>query len=187
MINTQLLNGQESERKSKDVFSKTLQASAFDTPLGPMQVIADDEALYLLEFFDRRGLEEEIERLKKKIQLPIVPGKPHPAQQIKAELAGYFSGKILEFKTPLFLIGSPFQKQVWRELQKIPQGETRTYTEIATAIQRPSAIRAVGSANGANQFAIVIPCHRVINLNGNLGGYGAGLKRKEWLLNHERK
>ncbi len=164
-----------------------LKASWIETPLGPMLAIANDQALYLIEFVDRKGLEKEIERLRKKTKLPIVPGKPNPINQIEDELEEYFSSKIQEFKTPLFLLGSPFQKRVWEELQKIPKGETRSYAEIAKAIGKPSAFRAVALANGANQFAIMIPCHRVINSNGNLGGYGGGIKRKEWLLNHERK
>lgn len=164
-----------------------LNTSWIDTPLGPMLAVGDDRALYLLEFIDRRGLEKEIERLRKKTKLPIVPGRPNPIKQIEDELEEYFSGRIQEFKTPLFLLGSPFQKSVWEELQKIPRGETRSYAEIAKAIGKPSAFRAVALANGANQFAIVIPCHRVINSNGDLGGYGGGIKRKEWLLKHERK
>ncbi len=172
---------------SKSENHKALKASWIDTPLGPMLVVADDEVLYLLEFVDRRGLEKEIERLKNKTKLPIIPGKTNSAKQVEVELEGYFSGKIQEFKTPLLLIGSPFQKKVWEELQKIPKGETRSYSEIAKVIGKPSAFRAVASANGANQFAIVIPCHRVINSNGGLSGYGGGIKRKEWLLKHERK
>lgn len=200
VIDAQLSSGYESGSGFRDAFSrimgappsksenhKVLKASWIDTPLGPMLVVADDEMLYLLEFVDRRGLEKEIERLRKKTKLPIIPGKTNPAKQIEVELEGYFSGKIQEFKTPLLLIGSPFQKRVWEELQKIPRGETRSYAEIAAAIGKPSAFRAVALANGANQFAIVIPCHRVINSNGDLGGYGGGIKRKEWLLKHERK
>jgi len=200
VIDAQLSSGYESGSGFRDAFSKimgappskgenhkTLKACWIDTPLGPMLAVADDEALYLLEFVERRGLEKEIERLRKKMKLPIIPGKPNPAKQIETELEAYFSGKIQEFKTPLFLIGSPFQKRVWEELQKIPRGDTRSYAEIAKAIGKPSAFRAVALANGANQIAIVIPCHRVINSNGDLGGYGGGIKRKEWLLKHERK
>ena len=171
---------------SKSENREALKASWIDAPLGPMLALADDEAIYLLEFVNRRGVEKEIERLRKKTKLPIIFGKPNPAKQIEAELEGYFSGKIREFKTPLLLIGSPFQKRVWEELQKIPSGETRSYAEIAAAIGKPSASRAVGLANGANQIAIAIPCHRVINSNGDLGGYGGGVKRKEWLLKHEK-
>jgi AraC family transcriptional regulator of adaptative response/methylated-DNA-[protein]-cysteine methyltransferase len=97
----------------------------------------------------------------------------------------YFSGVNHEFITPLALLGSPFQVQVWEELIRIPKGETRSYAQLASAIGRPSAYRAVARANGANQIAIVIPCHRVINSSGELGGYGGGIKRKQWLLDHE--
>ena len=152
-----------------------------------MIAVADDDSLYLLEFVDRRGLEKEIERLRKRTKLPIIPGMAKPIEQIQKELSAYFSGKLRAFTTPLFLIGSPFQKRVWEELQKIPFGETRSYKELAVAIGKGSAVRAVASANGANQFAIVIPCHRVINTNGELGGYGGGLKRKEWLIAHEKR
>jgi len=200
VIDAQLSSGYESGSGFRDAFSRimgtppsksgthnVLKASWIDTPLGPMLAVGDDKALYLLEFVDRRGLEKEIERLIKKTKLLIIPGKPNSIEQIENELEGYFSGKIQEFKTPLFLLGSPFQKMVWEELQKIPRGETRSYAEIAKAIGKPSAFRAVALANGANQFAIVIPCHRVINSNGDMGGYGGGIKRKEWLLKHERK
>lgn len=200
VIEAQLSSGYESGSGFRDAFSrimggppskskdhKVLKASWIDTPLGSMLAVADDEALYLLEFVDRRGLEKEIEQLRRKTKLLIIPGKAQPTQQIEAELIDYFSGNLQEFNTPLFLIGSPFQKRVWEELRKIPPGETRSYKEIASAIGKPSAFRAVALANGANQFAIVIPCHRVINSNGDLGGYGGGLKRKEWLLKHEKK
>ncbi len=200
VIEAQLSSGYESGSGFRDAFSRimgsppsksatqeVLKAAWIDTPLGSMLAIANDDALYLLEFVDRRGLEKEIERLRKKTKLPIIPGKTNPIEQIEKELKDYFSGKSPEFTTPLFLIGSPFQKRVWEELQKIPRGETRSYAEIAKAIEKPSAFRAVALANGANQFAIVIPCHRVINSNGELGGYGGGIKRKEWLLKHERQ
>ncbi|MBS0652448.1 MAG: bifunctional transcriptional activator/DNA repair protein Ada [Verrucomicrobia bacterium] len=199
VIEAQLSSGYESGSGFRDAFSrimgtppskseghKVLKASWIDTPLGPMLAVADEKALYLLEFVDRRGLEKEIEQLRRKTKLPIIPGKTKPIQQIEAELVEYFSGKLQEFKTPLAPVGSEFQKRVWEELKKIPSGETRSYKEIALAIGKPSAFRAVALANGANQFAIVIPCHRVINSNGELGGYGGGIKRKEWLLNHEK-
>ncbi len=200
VIDAQLSSGYESGSGFRDAFSKimgsapsksgdqkVLKASWLDTPLGPMLAVADEEALYLLEFVDRRGLEMEIERLRKKAKLPIVPGLTAPIRQIEKELAEYFEGKRKEFKTPLFQIGSPFQKRVWEELRKIPHGETRSYAELAAAIGNPSAFRAVAQANGANPIAIVVPCHRVINTGGALGGYGGGISRKEWLLNHEKK
>ena len=200
VIDAQLSSGYESGSGFRDAFSRImgsppsksdqhlfLKASWIDTPLGPMVAVADDQALYLLEFVDRRGLEKEIERLRKKIKLPIIPGKTKPIEQIEGELEAYFAGRFSAFTTPLYTIGSPFQKRVWEELQKIPRGETRSYAEIAASIGKPTAYRAVALANGANQLSIIIPCHRVINSNGDLGGYGGGIQRKEWLLRHERR
>jgi AraC family transcriptional regulator of adaptative response/methylated-DNA-[protein]-cysteine methyltransferase len=199
VINAQLSAGYESGSGFRDAFSrimgaapaksghlKVLKVSWLDTPLGPMIAVADEDRLYLLEFADRRGLEREIERLRKKAHAAIVPGSTAPLKSIEKELAHYFGGTLKEFKTPLCLLGSAFQKSVWGALQKIPPGETRSYDDIATQIRRPSAYRAVANANGANQLAIIIPCHRVINLNGELGGYGGGVARKKWLLDHER-
>ena len=103
------------------------------------------------------------------------------------KLKSYFEGKLKKFETPLFLLGSPFQKKVWQALLKIPYGTTRSYAAQAVSMSEPKATRAVANANGANQLAIVIPCHRIINSNGALGGYGGGIARKEWLLQHEAK
>ncbi len=136
---------------------------------------------------DRRGLEREVECLRYKTKLAVIPGRSKPISSIEKELSQYFDGTLREFKTPLCLLGSPFQKQVWEELKKIPSGQTRSYLELAASIGKPSAVRAVAQANGANQLSIIIPCHRVINTNGELGGYGGGLTRKKWLIEHERK
>ena len=199
IIEAQLSSGYESGSGFRDAFSrimgaapskigedKVLKASWIDTLLGPMIAIADESALYLLEFVDRRGLEKEVECLRKKTKLAIIPGVTKPIDLIKNELDQYFRGELKEFKTPLLFLGSPFQKQVWEELQKIPPGETRSYAEIAISIKRPTASRAVAGANGANQLALIVPCHRVINATGELGGYGGGVIRKKWLLNHEK-
>lgn len=199
VIEAQLSSGYESGSGFRDAFSrimgappskikngKALRASWLDTMLGPMLAIADEQALYLLEFVDRRGLEREVERLRQKTKLAIIPGYTKPISSIENELDQYFKGTLREWKTPLSLLGSPFQKQIWEELQKIPPGETRSYSDIAVAVGKPSAFRAVAQANGANQLAIIIPCHRVINMNGELGGYGGGIIRKKWLLNHEK-
>ena len=200
VIEAQLSTGYESSSGFRDAFSRImgaaptklgkgniLKASWLDTPLGPMLSIADEEELYLLEFVDRRGLEREIERLRRKTKSAIIPGRSKPISSIEKELDLYFKGQLKEFKTPACWLGSPFQKRVWEELVKIPSGKTRSYAEIAVAIGRPKAFRAVANANGSNQLCIMIPCHRVINTNGELGGYGGGLTRKEWLINHERK
>jgi AraC family transcriptional regulator of adaptative response/methylated-DNA-[protein]-cysteine methyltransferase len=200
VIEAQLSTGYESSSGFRDAFSRImgaaptlvgrssiLKASWLDTRLGPMVAIADEEALYLLEFVDRRGLEREVERLRQKTKSAIIPGYTEPIRSIESELSQYYEGELREFKTPILLLGSPFQKSVWEGLKKIPPGQTQSYSDIAATIGKPSAFRAVAQANGANQLAIVIPCHRVINTNGELGGYGGGLTRKKWLINHEKQ
>ena len=171
--------------KSTEV--QVLKAEWLDTPLGPMIAIGDEEALYLLEFENCRGLEREIEKLQKRLRSPIMPGKTKSIDSIEMELNHYFNGRLDEFLTPIMMIGTHFQKRVWFELKEIPSGETRAYSDIAKKMGNSGAVRAVGSANGANQIAIVIPCHRVINTDGRLGGYGGGVARKKWLLEHEAK
>lgn len=200
IINTQLSSGYESGSGFRDAFSKVmglapskseslkiLNAKWIDTVLGSMIAIGDETGLYLLEFVDRRGLEKEIEKLRKKLSAIIIPGTLKVFDSIKKELKLYFEGKLKEFTTPIHLIGSPFQKQVWLMLKKIPIGETISYLELATKIGNRNSFRAVARANGANQLALIIPCHRVINNNGDLGGYGGGLSRKKWLIENEKK
>lgn len=108
-----------------------------------------------------------------------------PLQLAADELRRYFAGERVQFSCPLDLHGTPFQMQVWQELCRIPYGETRSYGELAHAIGRPNASRAVGAANGANPIAIIVPCHRVIGHNRTLTGYGGGLPTKAWLLSLE--
>ncbi len=103
------------------------------------------------------------------------------------QLADYFAGKNLEFNVPLAPVGSEFQLRAWDVLRSIPVGETRSYSWMAEQLGDPGARRAVGRANGMNMMAIIIPCHRVIRADGTLCGYGGGLWRKKWLLEHERK
>lgn len=199
VIDAQLSTGYESSSGFRDAFSRIMGAAPtklgkdnvlkthwLDTPLGPMIAIADERALYLLEFVDRRGLEREVELLRKKTKSAIIPGVTRPINSIECELQQYFKGTLKEFQTPLFFLGTPFQRHVWEELRKIPCGETRSYLDMASAIGKPTAHRAVARANGANQLAIVIPCHRVISTDGKLTGYGGGLTRKKWLINHEQ-
>ena len=156
-----------------------------DTVLGPMVAIGDDEVLYLLEFVTRKGLEREVGRLRQR-GFSITPGESWPLQSIESELAAYFGGQLTHFQTPYRVFGSDFQQQVWRALCQIPYGETRSYREQARSINKPNAYRAVANANGANQLAIIIPCHRIISSDGSLGGYGGGIAIKQWLLEHEQ-
>jgi O-6-methylguanine DNA methyltransferase len=125
--------------------------------------------------------------VKRRLSIGRVVGGENiaPLEQAANELRRYFAGERVQFSCPLDLHGTPFQMHVWRELRRIPYGETRTYGELAQAIGRPNASRAVGAANGANPIAIIVPCHRVIGHNGTLTGYGGGLPTKAWLLSLE--
>lgn len=164
-----------------------LKSLLIDTKLGQMIAIADEKYLYLLEFTDYKKCDCEIRNLKNKIQSDIIPSKNNILKKIEHELKNYFSGKDFHFTTPMKLIGSEFQKNVWNALQKIPFGRTQSYLDTAKTMKKPTAFRAVANANGANKLAIIIPCHRVINSNGEIGGYAGGASRKEWLLAHEGK
>lgn len=143
----------------------------FDTPYGMLEILGDQKGIFSIRFEEARFPTE-------------TPSEP--VKQLMEELTAYFSGKLTTFATPLHIIGTPFQKRVWQELQKIPYGETRSYQEIALALDKPTAYRAVAQANGANPLAIVIPCHRVIYKGGALGGYAGGLEQKRGLLDLEQ-
>lgn len=161
-----------------------LKTDRINTVLGPMIAIADENMLYLLEFLTKRGLEKEIEALRKRGYI-IRSGRTAPIESITQELSAYFAGTLKEFRTPYRVFGSPFQQEVWLALCKVSYGETKTYLAQAITLGRPNAFRAVANANGANQLAIIIPCHRIISSNGTLGGYSAGLEIKRWLIEHE--
>jgi AraC family transcriptional regulator of adaptative response/methylated-DNA-[protein]-cysteine methyltransferase len=147
---------------------------------------ATDRGVCLLEFTDRRMLEHQIETLGRRFKAALAPGSHPYLSRLTSELAEYFSGTRRAFTVPVHAPGTPFEMQVWQALQDIPYGETRSYEDVARAIGSPKAVRAVGRANGLNRVAIVIPCHRVVNKSGELGGYGGGLWRKRRLLHLER-
>ena len=156
------------------------------TPLGPMLAGATEEALCLLEFLDRRMIETQLQRVCRRLDCTLVPGSNGVTERIASELSAYFRGELREFRVPVKDRGTDFQRIVWAGLRAIPFGETRSYGSIATEIGRPTAVRAVARANGDNRMAIVIPCHRVVGRDGKLTGYGGGLWRKQWLLDHEQ-
>ncbi|MCC6909955.1 MAG: bifunctional transcriptional activator/DNA repair protein Ada [Phycisphaerales bacterium] len=162
-----------------------LLADWIDTPLGAMLAIACDDGLCLLEFVDRRAIEKQITTLRRRMNATVVPGSNAHLSRIREELKAYFDGRSLAFRTPIVAPGSEFQQRVWSELRRIAPGETRTYAQLAKAVGRSGAHRAVGRANGDNRIALVIPCHRIIATGGALGGYGGKVWRKQWLLNHE--
>lgn len=162
-----------------------LKKAQINTILGPMIAIADEKSLYLLEFVSRKGLETEIAQLHAR-GFAIVSGSTLPIQSIETELCDYFNGKLSRFKTTYRVFGTPFQQAVWQALIQVPYGSTISYKEQAISLMRPRAHRAVANANGKNQLAIIIPCHRVIASDGTLGGYGGGIDVKRWLLAHEK-
>lgn len=164
-----------------------LKASWIETPIGSMIAVCDRSHLHLLEFADRKGLPTELKKLRKLCNDQLGIGRFEPTDQIEEELSAYFRAESSDFKTSLALHGTPFTRSVWEELKKIPASETRSYGAIAENIGSPNATRAVARANGANQIALVIPCHRVIGADGSLTGYGGGLWRKQYLIELERK
>jgi AraC family transcriptional regulator, regulatory protein of adaptative response / methylated-DNA-[protein]-cysteine methyltransferase len=158
-----------------------------DTPMGPMVAGAVEDGICLLEFTDRRMLETQFKRITRSFKAVAVPGENRHLAQLREELAAYFDGKLKRFRVPLKYPGSPFELEVWRELLELRYGATCSYQDLAQKLGRAGASRAVGSANGRNRIAIVIPCHRVVNANGELGGYGGGLWRKKLLLELEKR
>jgi methylated-DNA-[protein]-cysteine S-methyltransferase len=139
-----------------------------DSPVGPLTIVVDhDGRLSAIHF----GASDAV---------PTAD-----CSHVVAQLAEYFSGSRRTFDLELAPRGTPFQLAVWNELLKIGYGETITYAEVARRIGKPSAVRAVGAANGANPIPLIVPCHRVIGSNGTLTGYGGGIERKQWLLAHE--
>jgi len=157
-----------------------------ESPLGPLVAGATPDGVCLLEFTDRRSLETQLDTVRRRLGCATVPGDNAHLRQLTSELGAYFAGELRSFTVPVVAPGTPFQEQVWRELRRIPYGETRSYEGLAGTLGRPNAQRAVGRANGQNRIAIVVPCHRVVNKDGNLGGYGGGLWRKLRLLQLER-
>jgi AraC family transcriptional regulator of adaptative response/methylated-DNA-[protein]-cysteine methyltransferase len=157
-----------------------------ETPMGPMVAGARRDSLCLLEFTNRRMMETQIATLRRRFSAAFIPEETDTLKRLRDELACYFEGRLRSFETPIDAPGTPFEERVWAELRAIPYGETRSYEELAKSVGSPSAVRAVGSANGRNRIAIVIPCHRVVNKSGALGGYGGGQWRKEMLLRLEQ-
>jgi AraC family transcriptional regulator, regulatory protein of adaptative response / methylated-DNA-[protein]-cysteine methyltransferase len=199
VIDAQLAAGFESASAFRAAFAKLLGrapgaldsspmlfADWVETPLGSMVTVCTASQMLLLEFADRKALKTEIGKLDTMAKGRIGIGKTLPGEQIRAELKAFFDGVSAQFSTPLAYSGSAFERSVWDELRRIPPGETRSYSEIAKRIGRPSATRAVARANGGNQISLVVPCHRVIGADGSLTGYGGGLWRKQKLLEIER-
>ncbi|MGB3456575.1 MAG: methylated-DNA--[protein]-cysteine S-methyltransferase, partial [Litorimonas sp.] len=168
--------------RAKDRGAEPLFVDWLDTPEGTMITVADERALFLIEFVDRVRLPRQFDRLRRIHGRAIVPGKTAVTRRIAEEMAEYFAGRRRDFSVTLETAGTEFQSGVWDTLQTIPYGQTRSYAELAQAVGNDRAVRAVASANAANGLAIVIPCHRVIASDGGLGGYAGGTDRKARLL-----
>jgi methylated-DNA-[protein]-cysteine S-methyltransferase len=145
-----------------------------DSPIDPLLLVGDETGLHSVEMQPHSppdGARHD----------------PDALADAATQLAEYFAGERLRFDLPLAPAGTPFQQKVWAALRAIPYGRTTTYGELAAEIGQPTASRAVGLANGRNPLAVVVPCHRVIGRDGTLTGFGGGLDRKRWLLDHERR
>ena len=165
--------------------SAPVATTPLDTPLGPMLAGATQYGICLLEFADRPLLPTRLRSLETRFGNPPAPGNHPLLDRLAAQLTEYFAGTRQDFEIPLALAGTAFQEHVWRRLLRIPYGRTVSYAELARRAGSPGGSRAVGRANGDNRIAIVVPCHRVIRANGDLGGYGGGLGRKRQLLELE--
>ena len=149
---------------------ETYRKTHYRSPIGLIQVIGSSDGISSVSFADDAAHDDEI---------------PTALQDCVSQLDEYFGGKRKEFSLKLDLQGTAFQKNVWRELQRIPFGKTVSYLDVATAVGTRDSTRAVGRANGQNPIVIIVPCHRVIGSDGSLTGYGGGLWRKRWLLDFE--
>jgi O-6-methylguanine DNA methyltransferase len=155
------------------------------SPLGRMIAGATSKGVCFLEWHDRGGVERIKERVEKRYKMSLERGNNRNLDKLEKELVAYFAGKLKTFRVSVDVTGTPFERKTWQELLAIPYGQTRSYSQIAQGLGKPGARRAVGRANGANYLSIVIPCHRVIEANGNLRGYGGKVWRKKYLLELE--
>lgn len=167
---------------------KKLYKKKIITPIGEMIAMATDEAICLLDFFDSKTL--LIDQTIAMQHFKITDDEEKDTLlllELAHQLNEYFAKERKEFTLPIELIGTSFQQKVWKMLQIIPYGETRTYKEQAIAVGNPKGVRAVANANAKNRISIIVPCHRVIGTNGTLTGYAGGLDRKKFLLDLERQ
>jgi AraC family transcriptional regulator of adaptative response/methylated-DNA-[protein]-cysteine methyltransferase len=159
-------------------------AATVQTPIGEMVAAAHEGRICLLEYLTPGRLDAQLASIRRYFG-DVTDGNDAALDLLRAELSAYFAGALQTFSVPLAMKGTPFQERVWSELLRIPYGATHSYEDIARSLSAPGSQRAVGHANGSNRIAILIPCHRVINKSGKLGGYGGELWRKKALLGLE--
>lgn len=170
-----------------------LTAAIIDTPIGVLLTVGDEKHIYLLQVLQMDLVNSQVKRVLDQTKSYIISGRTKAIDLLERELEDYFNGKLEAFTTPIQMFGTDFQIQVWNELRKIPFGKQISYAKLAENVKTErnsttsAPVRAVGTANGANRIIIVVPCHRIINKNGKLGGFSSGIERKQWLLDHENK
>lgn len=165
----------------------TINIQYYKTKIGELILGSFENKLCLLDFRYRRMRTTVDNRIKKGLNAEFIEQNDKIIERTKIEFNEYYNRERKEFDVPILMVGTDFQKEVWNALIKIPYGESSTYLQLAKNIHNEKAVRAVASANGANSIGIIIPCHRIIESNGNLGGYGGGLSIKKRLLNLESK
>ena len=177
-MSTAVTSPRRSRRRPQRAAAEDLLYTYLPSPLGRLLIAGDQRSLWSIWMEDQRWT------------AGVGPNwrtAAEPFAEVGGQLEQYFAGERTEFDLTLRMQASDFRRRVWQALLAIPHGETRSYGELAEALGSPGAARAVGLANGRNPFAIVVPCHRVIGADGGLVGYGGGLERKRWLLDHERR
>ena len=173
-----------SPKNSKD--QGLINIKRIETPVGNMFAASTNDGICMLEFGDRRNLEETLQFLSRSLNAKIIIGENSYLEKLEEELKQYFQGNLQQFSVPLSPVGTEFQKSVWKILEKIPYGEIWSYKKQAETLGDVKKVRAVANANGLNKMSIIIPCHRVIGSNGKLTGYGGGVWRKQKLLELEK-
>lgn len=174
--------------RSYNICNHQLESSLLETPLGSMVAVADSNHLYLLEFLTRVKLPNYLRKLKRSTKSSICCVKNNSIiNMLSKEINDYYIGNICEFKTPVMLLGSAFQRNVWKKLIDIPFGTSVSYKQHADSCVAPQSYRAIANAIASNNLAIIVPCHRVINSSGEIGGYAGGIELKKSLLMHEKK
>ncbi len=164
----------------------TIRTTTIETPLGRVIAAATDDGVCLLEFGPDDRVDRQLDVLEPLLKATTEIGESPHLSLLEQEMAAYFAGSLRAFTVPTVTPGTEFQQRVWTELKNISFGRTIAYRDLALSLNAPSAVRAVGGANGANRVSLVIPCHRVIGADGTLTGFGGGIETKQRLLDHER-
>ncbi|PIE45488.1 MAG: cysteine methyltransferase [Gammaproteobacteria bacterium] len=165
--------------------TNTIHIGYHDSTIGEMVIGSFDDSICLLDFRYRRMRNTVDKRIKNLLRADFVEKEDSGIRATRKQIDEYLQGQRQQFTVPILLLGTDFQKQVWNALLDIAYGETVSYLQVARKIRRPKAVRAVASANGANAIALIVPCHRVIESGGGLGGYGGGIAVKKQLLDLE--